>query len=209
MNAPSEVASIRQSQTQSKNLHNPSPKATTTLYLGADLSKATIDCRISDFVFTITNDPAGFAQLGLRLRPFSDQSVHVLCEATGGCQDKSVAPLHAKAIPLSVINPRQVRDFARSRNILAKTYRIDAAVLAAFGPANSPQADEHVPAHLQRLALLLAARDHLVAQRAQEKTRIHRRGVKRFRYELAVRFRRRLPRCGGAGMMFGSHDRPR
>ena len=150
-----------------------SEKSTTSLYLGADVSKATIDCRISDRVFSITNDRVGFASLDARMRSHAGHGVHVVCEATGGYQNKLVAHLHAKGIPVSVINPRQVRDFARSRNILAKTDRIDAAVLASFGLANSPEPDAPTPAHLLRLASLLAGRDHLVAQRAVEKTRIH------------------------------------
>lgn len=145
--------------------------STTRLYLGADVSKATIDCRICDRVFSISNDRAGFAAFDLRMRSFAGQDVQVICEATGGYQNKFVAHLHAKGILTSVINPRQVRDFARSRNILAKTDKLDAGVLAEFGAANSPEATAPTPVHLQRLASLLAARDHLIAQRAVEKTR--------------------------------------
>ncbi|RYY82148.1 MAG: IS110 family transposase [Chitinophagaceae bacterium] len=142
------------------------------VYLGADVSKATIDCRLLDQAFTITNDPAGLAKLVTRLRPLSDRVVHVVCEATGGYQNKLVAYLHDKNIPVSVINPRQVRDFARSRGILAKTDKLDARVLADFGATNTPKADAPKAAHLQRLSSLLTARDHLVAQRAAEKTRL-------------------------------------
>ena len=142
------------------------------VYLGADVSKATIDCRLLDQAFTITNDTSGFAQLDSRLKRLKSHQVHVICEATGGYQNKLVAHLHAKGVPLSVINPRQVRDFARSRGILAKTDKLDARVLADFGAANSPKADAPVPVHLQRLSCLLTARDHLVAQRAAEKTRL-------------------------------------
>jgi transposase len=150
-----------------------SEKSTTHLYLGADVSKATIDCRISDRVFSIANTRGGFADFDARMRSHAGQALHVVCEATGGYQNKLVAHLHAKGFRVSVINPRQVRDFARSRNILAKTDRIDAGVLADYGLANSPEPDAPKPAHLQRLASLLAARDHLIAQRAVEKTRIH------------------------------------
>jgi transposase len=142
------------------------------VYLGVDVSKVTIDCRIADQVFSITNDKTGFAKLDTRLRPFTTHGVHVICEATGGYQNKLVAHLHSREIAVSVVNPRQVRDFARSRNILAKTDRIDAQVLADFGAANSPAPTAPAPAHLQRLTALLSARDHSVAQRATEKTRL-------------------------------------
>jgi transposase len=144
------------------------------VYIGADVSKDSIDFRCQDQSFSLPNSPSGFAQLQARLDPLLAQHrLHVVCEATGGYQNALVAYLHTHAIALSVINPRQVRDFARSRGILAKTDRLDARVLADFGAANAPAPQAPRPAHLQRLALLLNARDHLVAARAQEKTRLH------------------------------------
>jgi transposase len=141
------------------------------VYLGADVSKATIDCRLHTQAFRIPNDAAGLRQLLTRLRAHPD--VHVICEATGGYQNALVAALHHHAIPVSVINPRQVRDFARSRNLLAKTDRLDAQVLAAFGQANTPAPDAPKSVALQRLAALLSARDQLVRTRAEHKTRRH------------------------------------
>ncbi|MHA3771432.1 IS110 family RNA-guided transposase [Verrucomicrobiota bacterium sgz303538] len=142
------------------------------IYLGADVSKETIDCRLLNQAFTISNDQSGFSQLLSRLKRLKTAQVHVICEATGGYQNKMVAFLHDKNIAVSVVNPRQVRDFARSRGILAKTDKLDARVLADFGASNTPKPDAPTPAHLQRLASLLSARDHLVAQRAAEKTRL-------------------------------------
>ena len=145
------------------------------VYLGADVSKASIDCRLLDQAFTLTNDRDGWRQLAARLRKFRKTHgvIHVICEATGGYQDALVALLQEEQIAVSVVNPRQVRDFARSRGILAKTDRLDAQVLAAFGLANTPAPTPPKPAHLQRLAVLLAARDHLVSARAEQKTRRH------------------------------------
>jgi len=142
------------------------------VYLGADVSKATLDCRILDQAFSIPNNPAGFAKFDARLKPLP-KNVHVVCEATGGYQDAFVAHLHACSVPVSVVNPRQVRDFARSRGILAKTDRIDASVLRDYGLSNTPKSDAPKPEHLQRLTALLTQRDHLVATRAEEKTRQH------------------------------------
>jgi transposase len=143
------------------------------VYLGADVAKATIDCRLLDQAFSISNDPAGFAKLGSRLKPLVDCRVHVVCEATGGYQNALVTYLHQHSIPISVINPRQVRDFARARGILAKTDRLDARVLADYGRTNTPAPDAPKPKHIQRLGSLLAQRDHLVAERAIQKTRLH------------------------------------
>jgi transposase len=165
-----ELVITRQSQTQSPFFLIPVSLSPT--YLGADVSKATIDCRLLDQAFTIANNASGFTQLDSRLKRLKSHQIHVICEATGGYQNKLVAHLHTRKILVSVINPRQVRDFARSRGILAKTDKLDARVLADFGTANSPKPDAPAPAHLQRLSSLLSARDHLVAQRATEKTRL-------------------------------------
>lgn len=146
--------------------------SSSSVYLGADVSKATIDCRLLDQAFPISNDPSGFTQLISRIQRLKSRQVHVVCEGTGCYKNKLVAFLHEKNIPVSVINPRHARDFARSRGILAKTDKLDARVLADFGAANTPKPTEPLPAHLQRLAALLSSRDHLVAQRAAEKTRL-------------------------------------
>lgn len=143
------------------------------VYLGADIAKATIDCRWLNQVLSISNDPAGFADLLGRIQSSPARLIHVICEATGGYQKHFVDFLQAQGIPVSVVNPRQVRDFARSRNILAKTDRIDARVLCAYGQTNTPQPNAPKPAHYQRLSALLTQRSHLVAQRALEKTRLH------------------------------------
>src|SRR5262245_12792913 len=105
------------------------------VYLGADVSKATIECRLLDQRFTIANDMAGFAQLAKRLA--SAAPYHVVCEATGIYHRAFVAALQRQGVPVSVVNPRQVRDFARSRGRLEKTDALDAGILADFGTANT------------------------------------------------------------------------
>lgn len=141
------------------------------VYLGADIAKATIDCRLGRQAFTIANAPAGFTTLTQRLAAQPLQNLHVVCEATGGYQDRFVEYLQTHGVAVSVLNPRQVRDFARARGILAKTDRLDAQVLCAYGQANPLRLESPRPAHLQRLNRLLAQRAHLVGLRAQEKTR--------------------------------------
>jgi transposase len=143
------------------------------VYVGADVSKASVDFRLQNQCFNIPNNASGFSRLRTRLAHLEGKAlVHVVCEATGGYQNALVDFLHDHSILLSVINPRQVRDFARSRGILAKTDRLDAQVLADYGAANTPAAQAPEPPHMRRLAALLTGRDHLVASRAQEKTRL-------------------------------------
>lgn len=143
-----------------------------SVYLGADISKATIDCHFLDQRFSIGNTAKGFASLVKRLEKLKDCKAHVVCEATGGYQNAFVDYLHKCQIAVSVINPRQVRDFARSRGILAKTDRLDARVLADFGACNKPAAGAPKPEHIKRLQVLLAQREHLIASCAKEKTRL-------------------------------------
>jgi transposase len=147
------------------------PPSSAPVYLGADVCKASIDCRVQQHYFSIPNGSAGFATLEKRVAGLGAQSVHVVCEGTGGYQRALVAHCHRRGWPVSVVNPRQVRDFARSRNLLAKTDKLDAGMLAAFGTANAPAPTPELSASQQRLAALLAARDHLVAVRAAEKVR--------------------------------------
>ena len=144
------------------------------VYIGADVSKASIDFRFQDRAFSLPNCSSGFSRLTARLLPFEGKALaHIVCEATGGYQNALVDYLHAHSLRCSVINPRQVRDFARSRGILAKTDLLDAQVLAAYGAANSPAPQNPRPPHMRRLAMLLGVRDHLVASRTQEKNRLH------------------------------------
>jgi transposase len=143
------------------------------VYVGADVAKDSIVLCGSPLALppTITNDPAGHRALLARLRR-RRTTVHVVCEATGPYHRSFVAALHEAAVPVSVINPRLVRDFARARNRLAKTDTIDAATLADFGctlqPAPTPKPD----ALSLRLAELVGRRAELVEDRARETNRL-------------------------------------
>jgi hypothetical protein len=96
----------------------------------------------------------------------------VLLEATGGFERAAVGALAAESLPVAVVNPRQVRDFARATGRLAKTDRIDAGVLARFAeairPSPKPLPDEAIRA-LQRI---LARRRQLLGMLTAEKNRL-------------------------------------
>ncbi len=109
----------------------------------------------------LPNDPAGQRRLLARL----PQQAHLICEASGGYERALVAAAHKAGVAVSVVNPRQVRDFARGLGRLAKTDAIDAATLAQFGQAVAPTADP-VPSPAQVVLVeLVSARQQLVAQR--------------------------------------------
>lgn len=106
-------------------------------FIGIDVSKDTLDVAVhgSGKTWRVANDEEGFLQLDKELRGMQPKVVVV--EATGGYQTALVSFL-APVYPIAVVNPRQVRDFARSTGRLAKTDKIDALVLAAFAEAIKP-----------------------------------------------------------------------
>jgi len=139
------------------------------VYVGIDIAKATLDIAVrpTGVAWQIANDGDSLPALVTRLRDLAP--VSIILEATGGYEVPVVTALAAAGLPVVVVNPRQVRDFAKALGRLAKTDGIDAAVLALFGeriqPPVRPLADEA----LQALAALVARRrqllDMLVAER--------------------------------------------
>ncbi len=115
-------------------------------FVGIDVSKATLDiASLPDAkTWLVNNDDAGLAELLPRLAAL--QPTLVVLEATGGFESAAVAAPAKLGLPVVVVNPRQVRDFAKSIGRLAKTDAIDAGVLALFGervrPAVRPLPDE-------------------------------------------------------------------
>lgn len=116
------------------------------------------------------NDAKGHAKLIAWLRTATPRLV--VLESTGGYQRVLVASLAAAGLPVVVVNPRQVRDFARALGILAKTDAIDARVIARFGeqvnPVLRPLPDEQTAAFND----LLARRRQLVELRTAESNRL-------------------------------------
>ena len=114
------------------------------VHVGIDVAKATLDVWLErggpagGEGWTTANTPVGIAELVERLE---GQGVHlVVLEATGGYEYAAVVALSVAGLAVAVVNPRQVRDFARATGRLAKTDRIDAQVLARFGAAIQPEA---------------------------------------------------------------------
>jgi transposase len=98
-----------------------------------------------------------------------EQGVHlVVLEATGGYEVPITAALGTAGIPVAVVNPRQVRDFARSLGKLAKTDRLDAQVLAHFAEATKPVPRPLPDAQARELAALVARRRQVLQMHAAE-----------------------------------------
>jgi transposase len=120
--------------------------------------------------FEVTNDQPGIDSLILRLQEASSPMLVVL-EATGGLEHPIAAALAAARIPVAVVNPRQVRDFARAAGRLAKTDRIDAQILARFGEALRPQPRPIPDQQTREFAAILARRRQIIEMMTAEKNR--------------------------------------
>lgn len=144
---------------------NPGKAAADTVWIGIDVSKAELELHAPagaglKLPARLPNNAAGFAALAGHLD--IPAPVHVVFEATGGYERPLMLHLQASAIPCTRANPAQVRDFARSRRMLAKTDAIDAAVLAAFGKEHKPAPTPATDPRLAQLAALLHYRKHLI-----------------------------------------------
>ena len=112
--------------------------------------------------------------VGLCERLVQERPCLIVLEATGGLETHLASALAAAGLPVAVVNPRQVRDYARACGRLAKTDRIDALVLAAFARAIRPQVRAPKDDETVELGALLARRRQLIDMRVQEKLRLER-----------------------------------
>lgn len=144
---------------------------TDEIFVGIDVAKDTLEVATSDGEgFTVPTDTAGLAGLAKRLLRMAPALV--VLEATGGYEAPAVAVLAAAGLPVVVINPRQARFFARSLGRLAKTDRIDAALLAEFGARVRPQVRPLPDEATRQLEALLARREQLMGMLVAERNRL-------------------------------------
>lgn len=139
--------------------------------VGIDVSKDQLDVHLdpSGQRLQLANESDGFAVLVTHLKTLPVACVAL--ENTGGYERPLVAALLEADLPVAVINPRQVRDFARSRNYLAKTDQIDARVLAEFARVQAPALRQKTPENRQLIEDLRARRRQLIGMRTMEKNR--------------------------------------
>jgi transposase len=142
-----------------------------TCFVGIDVSKAHLDVyvRPSGKSFRVGHDDAGFATLIARVRPFTPAVV--VLEATGGYEVTVAAALASARVPVAVVNPRQIRDFARATGQLAKTDTLDARVIALFAEAIRPIPRPVPDEHARALGELVARRRPLVDMLNAEQNR--------------------------------------
>lgn len=153
------------------------------VFIGIDVSKLWLDVAVyaQPIEFRVGNDSAGFRDLIKRVQVL--QPTLIVLEATGGFEMRLVGELAQAGLPVVITNPRRVRAFARSTGQLAKTDKLDAALLAHFGFAVRPQprslpteAEEHLAGllirHRQVVDMLTVEKNRLVTVRPELQTDI-------------------------------------
>jgi transposase len=140
-------------------------------FIGIDVSKQQLEVAAheSAYQFRCANKASAFGELIaelIALRP-----ALIVLEATGGLEIPVVAALHAAGLPVVVVNPRQVRDFAKALGQLAKTDRLDARVLAHFAAAIKPPLRPIKSKDELELDALVGRRGQLVEMLTAEKNR--------------------------------------
>ncbi|HLF05383.1 MAG TPA: IS110 family transposase [Dehalococcoidia bacterium] len=156
---------------------------TTSYYVGIDVAQAHLDVAVcpSGEEWRVMHDPDGITALVERLTSLAPALV--VLEATGGLELPLAGELLDAALPVAVVNPRQVRDFARALGKLAKTDTLDAQVLAHFAEGTKPQPRPLPDAQTQELKALVARRRQVVEMTTAEKNRL-RRATPRLRPQL-------------------------
>lgn len=140
--------------------------------IGIDVSKAMLDVAITPGAesWRVAHDAPGLAVLTERV--VAAQAALIVLEASGGFERDVVAALGLRALPLVVVNPRQVRDFARATGRLAKTDAIDACLLAQFGAALKPPVRPLKDEEAGLLDALMTRRRQLMAMLTAEHNRL-------------------------------------
>jgi len=144
----------------------------TPCFMGIDVAKEALVVHVHPTAegWTVPNTVAGLATLGERLA--SRGPALIVLEATGGYETAAVAALGAAGLPVVVVNPRQVRAFAKATGRLAKTDRVDAEVLALFAERVRPAVRPLTDAATQDLEALLLRRRQLLEMLTAEKNRL-------------------------------------
>ncbi len=144
--------------------------------VGVDVAKSTLDVAASDSgeTWQFANDDEGISQAVRYIA--SVKPAGIILEATGNLEMPLAAALQAACLPVAVINPRQVRDFARSTGALAKTDTIDARILALFGARVKPEIRPLPDQKAREMRNLLTRRRQLIEMLTAEHNRLSQAG---------------------------------
>jgi len=159
-------------------------------FVGIDVAKDRLDIHVrpGGESFAVARDGDALAVLVKRLQTLAPALIAI--EAPGGYETVVASALAAAQLPLAVVNPRQIRDFARATGKLAKTDRLDAAAIAHFAEAIRPPARPIADAQAQALGELVARRrqviEMMVAERNRRRMASQRRVIRAIERHLAL-----------------------
>lgn len=141
-------------------------------HVGVDVSKDLLDVAtyLRNEKWRFGNDEAGIEKL---IEALKGSTALVVMESTGGYETAIAYALRKAGIPCAIVNPREVRDFARATKKLAKTDAIDAAVLAHFAAVIKPEPRPLTDEQTQELGAILARRRQITEMLTAEKNRMH------------------------------------
>ncbi len=148
----------------SKNVQKP-------VSVGIDVGKFQLDlCLYPDTPIAFSNDEKGIQQAVKWLK--MHRPSRIVVEATGRLEQPLLVACAKAKLPVCVINPRQVRNFARALNLKAKTDQLDAKVIALYGEKITPDPTPLKVKNLQLMSDLLACRSQLLETQTVEKNRL-------------------------------------
>jgi transposase len=140
-------------------------------FVGIDVAKDRLDTHVrpSGEAFAVARDGEGIMSLVARLA--GEHPALIVVEATGGFETVVAAALAGAGLPLAIVNPRQIRDFARATGTLAKTDALDAAIIARFAEAIRPEPRPVADEQARALGELVARRRQIVEMMVAERNR--------------------------------------
>jgi transposase len=143
-------------------------------FIGIDVSKNRLDVHVlpEGTGYSFANDPQKIKALIRKLK--QHKPALIVLEATGGYELAAASKINEAKLPVAVVNPRQVRDYARAIGKLAKTDTIDAYVIARFAQDVRPEARESLTLKEYQLKELIMRRQQLIDMRTAEKNRLTR-----------------------------------
>jgi transposase len=141
-----------------------------SVIVGIDVSKARLDIFADEKVWSVSNDWDSISKLATQLTEMHSDLIVV--ESTGGLEQALLSEFSSMGLPVALVNPRRVRQFARSIGILAKTDKVDAKLLARFGEAVKPEPTKLPSLEEQHLSALMTRRRQVIEILTMEKNHL-------------------------------------
>jgi len=166
------------------------------VYLGVDIAKSYLDAAIGNEKHRFANECSGHRELIKWVKQLK-APVQVICESSGGYERALVQALASAQLKVSLVQANRVRQFARAAGIFAKTDRIDAKVLCAFGEVMRPEtisASQLEQEHLRELESQRRHLTHLLVMEQNRAARVSDRCVRRLNRSLLNQIKKQIER---------------